>query len=203
MEVSCLENSFSVSEITDDIFAKIRGKSYKDNCTVPLSDLRYLSLLHKNLRGDILSGEMICNVKIADALIDIFKKLLAASYPIEKIRLIDEYDADDELSMRDNNSSCFNFRYVSHTTRISKHGYGLAVDINPLYNPYIKFVDGKKSIEPVNAFEYEDRTRNFAYKIEADDICCRLFAEHGFLWGGDCWDDAKDYQHFFVEGSLP
>ena len=141
---------------------------------------------------------MICNVRIAADLLEIFAGLYLAGYPIEKIRLIDEYDADDELSMRDNNSSCFNFRVVSFTNRISRHGYGLAVDINPLYNPYIKTVAGKKVIAPDNSSEYEDRDKHFPYKITADDICCRLFRERNFLWGGDCWDDEKDYQHFFI-----
>ena len=189
---------FTINEIDDEIFARINGKSYRADCTVPIGELRYLKVLHKDLNGKILDGELICNVSIADALIDIFQKLFAADYPIEKIRLIDEYNADDELSMRDNNSSCFNFRYVSHTNRISRHGYGLAVDINPLYNPYIKFVDGVKSIEPANAAAYEDRKKNYPYKIVEGDLCHKLFAEHGFLWGGNCWDDALDYQHFFI-----
>ena len=189
---------FSISEINDEIFSRIAGKSFKVTCTVPLSELRYVKLLHKDLSGKILRGEMICNVRIADDLLDIFQKLFAASYPIEKVHLIDEYDADDELSMRDNNSSCFNFRFVSFTQRISRHGYGLAVDINPLYNPYIKTVDGKKIIAPNNSADFEDRDKNFPYKITADDLCCRLFREKNFLWGGDCWDDEKDYQHFFI-----
>ena len=194
-----MDEAFSISEIGAEIFARIEGKSYKKNCPIALSDLRYLRVLHKDLSGKTLTGELICNVRIAEALTDIFRKLYAESYPIEKIRLIDAYDADDELSMRDNNSSCFNFRYVSFTNRISLHGYGLAVDINPLYNPYIKVVDGQKVIAPDNSADYEDRTKNFRYKIEADDLCCRLFKAHGFLWGGDCWDDEKDYQHFFIE----
>ena len=193
-----LKNDFDILEIDDKIFARIDGKSFKKNCMLPVKDLRYLTLLHKNLSGEVLNGEMICNVKIAESLIDIFQKLFAAGYPIEKIHLIDEYDADDELSMRDNNSSCFNFRYVSNTTRISKHGYGLAVDINPRYNPYIKFIDGRKSIEPANGLEFEDRTKKFPYKIEENDLCCKLFAKHGFLWGGNCWENEKDYQHFFI-----
>ena len=193
-----LEN-FCISKINNEIFSKINGKSYKTDCTVPLENLRHLSLLHKDLNGKTLSGEMICNVKIAEDLIDIFQKLFKASYPIEQIRLIDEYDADDELSMRDNNSSCFNFRFVSFTQRISKHGYGLAVDINPLYNPYIKTVDGKKIIAPDNSADFEDREKSFPYKIVEDDLCCQLFREHKFLWGGNCWDDEKDYQHFFIE----
>ena len=189
-------------EIDEKIFARIDGKSYKKNCPISLDELRYLHVLHKNLSGETLEGELICNVKIARPLTEIFQKLFAANYPIEKIRLIDEYDADDELSMRDNNSSCFNFRYVSFTNRISLHGYGLAVDINPLYNPYIKTVDGKKIIAPDNSAAFEDRTKNFPYKITQDDLCCKLFAAHGFLWGGNCWDDEKDYQHFFIEEGI-
>ena len=197
-----MDRTFYAQEIDEKIFARIDGKSYKKNCPISLDELRYLHVLHKNLSGETLEGELICNVKIARPLTEIFQKLFAASYPIEKIRLIDEYDADDELSMRDNNSSCFNFRYVSFTNRISLHGYGLAVDINPLYNPYIKTVDGKKIIAPDNSAVFEDRTKNFPYKITEDDLCCKLFAAHGFLWGGNCWDDEKDYQHFFIEEGI-
>ena len=197
-----MDKAFSISEISEEIFARIDGKSYKKNCPIPLSELRYLRVLHKDLSGETLTGELICNVRIAEPLTDIFKTLYAENYPIEKIRLIDEYDADDELSMRDNNSSCFNFRYVSFTNRISLHGYGMAVDINPLYNPYIKDVDGKKVIAPDNSADFEDRTGNYPYKITADDLCCRLFKAHGFIWGGDCWDDEKDYQHFFIEEGI-
>ena len=194
-----MNETFYISEIDEKIFARIDGKSYKKSCPLPLSELRYLHVLHKDLSGKTLEGELICNVRIAEPLTDIFKKLFVENYPIEKIRLIDEYDADDELSMRDNNSSCFNFRYVSYTNRISLHGFGLAVDINPLYNPYIKTVDGKKIIAPDTSADFEDRTKSFPYKIEANDLCCKLFAEHGFKWGGDCWDDEWDYQHFFIE----
>ncbi len=197
-----MDKSFYISEIDGKIFARIDGKSYKKNCPLPLEDLRYLHVLHKDLSDKTLEGELICNKRIAAPLIEIFEKLFEASYPIEKIRLIDEYDADDELSMRDNNSSCFNFRYVSFTNRISLHGYGLAVDINPLYNPYIKTVDGKKIIAPDNSADFEDRAKNFPYKITEDDLCCKLFAAHGFIWGGNCWDDEKDYQHFFIEEGI-
>ena len=189
---------FSISEIDDKIFSRIAGKSYKVSCPLPLAELRYLELVHKNLAGETLRGEMICHVQIATDVLDIFERLFAAGYPIEKVRLIDEYDADDELSMRDNNSSCFNFRTVSFTNRISRHGYGLAVDINPRYNPYIKTVDRQKIIAPENGADYEDRGKSFPYKITAEDLCCRLFKERGFLWGGDCWNDEKDYQHFFI-----
>ncbi|MGN0903076.1 MAG: M15 family metallopeptidase, partial [Succinivibrio sp.] len=114
---------------------------------------------------------------------------------IEKVRLVDEYNADDELSMRDNNSSSFNFRFISHTKKVSKHGLGLAVDINTLYNPYVKEVRGKLVIEPSTATLYTDRSLDFPYKIDESDLAYKLFTEYGFEWGGH-WKSCKDYQHF-------
>ena len=194
-------NGFYMSKIDDEIFARIKGKSFKDDCTLPREDLRYIHVLHKDLEGNTHEGEMICNAYIAYDLIDIFMKLYEASYPIEKIRLVDEYNADDETSMRDNNSSSFNFRFISHTTKISNHGLGLAVDINTLYNPYVKEVNGKRNVEPATAEEYTDRSKDFPYKIDTEDLCYKLFTEHGFEWGGS-WTRAKDYQHFEVPDAI-
>ena len=189
------QEAFYLSEITDEIFARIKGKSFKDDCTLPREDLRYIHVLHKDIDGTTHEGEMIVNKHIAQDVLDILRELYENDYPIEKIRLVDEYDADDELSMEGNNSSSFNFRFISHTTRISKHGLGLAVDINTLYNPYTKVVDGERIVEPVTGEPYLDRDASFNYKISKDDLCYRLFVEHGFEWGGE-WTDRKDYQHF-------
>lgn len=200
-ETAQMDDSFTIEPISDEIFARIYGKSFKEDCTLPREDLRYLHVLHVDLEGAVHEGEMIVNYHIAEDVLDILKQLYEAKYPIEKIRLVDEYDADDELSMEDNNSSSFNFRFISHTTRVSKHGLGLAVDINTLYNPYTKVVDGQRIIEPVNGEPYLDRGAEFPYKIDHDDLCFRLFTEHGFEWGGD-WEDRKDYQHFEIPTSV-
>lgn len=83
------------------------------------------------------------------------------------MRLIDYWDADDERAMRANNSSSFNFRFISHTHTVSKHGRGLAVDINTLYNPYHKRLkNGKDVVEPATARPYLDRSKNHAYMIK-------------------------------------
>ena len=83
----------------------------------------------------------------------------------------------------------------------SKHGLGFAVDINTLYNPYTKEVNGKRILEPATAGEYVDRNKDFPYKIDHSDLCYKLFTEHGFEWGGD-WKSAKDYQHFEVPDDI-
>ena len=192
---------FAIQEISDELFESMKmGNTYKADCIVPREDLRYLLLLHKDKDGNPHQGEMVVHKLIAEDVLEIFEKLYDAAYPIERMVLPDNYMADDEIMMRDNNSSSFNFRFISHTKKISKHGLGMAVDINTLYNPYHKFVtkeDGTISevLEPATARPYLDRNKDFDYKINKDDLCYKLFIEKGFEWGGE-WGDLKDYQHF-------
>lgn len=190
--VSSAEPVFEIREIDDEIFGRIQGKSYKDNCTVPLEELRYLSVAHYTGHGGVAQGEIICNVAIAEDLLDIFKNLYEAQYPIESIRLIDEFDADDIKSMQANNTSCFNFRKIAGSTKLSKHARGLAIDINPLYNPWVKGT----AVSPEEGRPYMDRTKtNIPYKIDENDLCYKEFVKHGFEWGGS-WNSLQDYQHF-------
>lgn len=187
---------FSVNAIPDSIFALMRGRSYKHDCTIPRSSLRYILCLHRDDGGRSVVGEMVVNKAIAKDVVEIFRQLYEASYPIERMRLIDYWDADDERAMAANNSSSFNFRFISHTRKVSKHGMGMAIDINPLYNPYTKTLrNGKTIVEPAAGKPYLDRQREYKYKITRGDLCCRLFRKYGFRWGGD-WKTMKDYQHF-------
>ena len=107
-----IDSLFIIEELNQETIDRITGKSYKDNCDIPYSDLRYIRVLHMGFDGDTHIGEMIVNKAIASEVVDIFKELYVISYPIEKMILIDEYDADDIKSMEDNNSSAFNFRFV-------------------------------------------------------------------------------------------
>lgn len=182
---------FEILEIDGEIFSRIKEKSYKENCTVPLSDLRYLILTHYDGDGNIREGELICNASIAGDLIDIFQNLYDAGYPIESIRLIDDFEADDVASMQANNTSCFNFRKVAGSNKLSKHSMGLAIDINPLYNPYVK----GSVVSPPEGRPYAARNKKFPYKIDESDLCYQEFIRHGFKWGGN-WKSLKDYQHF-------
>lgn len=191
------ESDFYIKKIDDVILARMRGKSYKDDCPIPIEDLRYIHILHKDITGKTLEGELVVNSHIAEDVLEIFKELYEVSYPIEKVRLVDEYGGDDELSMEDNNSSAFNYRSMMGSTKISKHGLGMAIDINTLYNPYVKETAEGTVTEPVTATEYVNREGEFDYKINKDDEAYRIFTEHGFEWGGN-WKSVKDYQHFEV-----
>lgn len=187
---------FTSSPIPDPTFKLMQGKSFKSNCTIQRSQLRYLRCLHIDKDGRSIVGEMIVNKTIANDVLDIFHQLYQAQYPIERMRLIDHWDADDEKAMRANNTSSFNFRFISHTKTVSKHGKGLAIDINTLYNPYHKKLrNGKEIIEPATSKPYLNRQQKNPYMIKRGDLCYRLFTQKGFRWGGD-WKYSKDYQHF-------
>jgi len=196
-QVLCIRGDvFVATSISESIVQRMQGKSLPAGASVKTSDLRYLMLLHYNLRGEVCTGEMVCNKAIATDLIDIFKELYEARYPIERMVLIDDYDANDEASMEANNTSCFCYRAVNNGSgRLSAHSLGLAVDLNPLYNPCVRNRNGRQQVEPTNGIDYVDRIKSFPYKIDQNDLAYRLFTQHGFTWGG-AWRSLKDYQHF-------
>ena len=198
LEDLVVEELFHIEKINDDLKLRINGKSYKENCDVPYENLRYIRVLHKNFEDKTQIGEMIVNKSVAEDVVDIFKELYDANYPIERMVLVDEYDADDNASMEANNSSAFNFRFIDGTTKRSSHSDGLAIDINPLYNPYVRTIDGKQNVLPTNGVEYADRSLDNPYYIRKDDVCYKAFTKRGFSWGGE-WKHSKDYQHFQKE----
>lgn len=200
IKVNGIGRFFSISDIDDTVFARMKkGGSYPKECKIRRTDLRYLQVLHINFKGETKVGELVCNKAIADDMLAIFQKLYESRYPIARMMLIDEYNADDEASMRDNNTSCFCYRTVSGSTRLSAHSQGMAIDINPLQNPCVRTnKEGRlTSIQPdtKEARQYIMRNSGKAHIITRDDLCYKLFVKHGFTWGG-AWRSVKDYQHF-------
>lgn len=195
VEIFGITNCFRQLPIDKELFQRIYNKSYKKDCTISINDLRYIKVLHYDLEGQIHIGELICHKDISCNLIEIFKTLFNAHYPIERMVLIDNYDANDEISMQANNTSCFNFRKVAGTKILSSHSTGHAIDINPLYNPYVRKKNGKTIYQPKTSKKFTDRSKLFPYKIERGDLCYQLFKKHGFKWGGE-WKSLKDFQHF-------
>jgi hypothetical protein len=189
---------FYYAPLSEEQKTYITGCSYpenEDNLAISYEDLSYIHILHYDFEGNLAEGELICNNYIAQDLLKIFYELYLNEYRLERVTLIENYNGDDTLSMADNNTSCFNYRVVDGTTNLSKHAYGLAIDINPFYNPYVTYPGGKIRISPPGSEPYADRSADFPYKIDENDLCYKLFKEHGFTWGGD-WNSSKDYQHF-------
>ncbi len=189
-------DGFYYEPISNEVFKRISGISYPVDCTVPLDELRYVSLMYVDFNGETQKGELICNKALAQDMVEIFYELYSNNYQLESVKLVDEYGGDDTASMLANNTSCFNYRVVEGTTRLSNHAYGRAIDINPFYNPYITYnKDGTTNVSPAGSEAYADRSASFPYKIDENDLAYKLFKEHGFKWGGN-WNNSKDYQHF-------
>ncbi|MBR3982639.1 MAG: M15 family metallopeptidase [Bacteroidaceae bacterium] len=187
---------FTSVEVPDSIWDKMQGRSYPRGCGVPRAELRFLQLSHYDFNGNRHVGQMVCNRLIADDLVFIFRELYEARYPIARMRIIDEYKADDLRSMADNNTSCFCYRPVAGGKQLSKHSRGMAVDINPLYNPCLYLRSGRVLPPEGEAYAHNrDKRKDIPGKIDTADICYRLFTSRGFRWGGS-WRSLKDYQHF-------
>ena len=193
---------FAIYEIAegDEIYERINGKSYRKNNHVALSDLRYLKVLHYNFHHKPQMGEIIVNVKIAEDVISIFRELYEAEYEIQSMYLVDNYwtgdgDSSDSASIDVNNTSAFNYRNATGSSNLSRHAYGMAIDLNPQQNPYLWKSGNRYKYAHDNAASFIDRKMDDPHIIVKGDICYEIFKKYGFSWGGE-WTNPIDYQHF-------
>lgn len=171
------------------------GETWRPGCPVGPQDLRRLDLNVVGPDGALQRGSLVVHRDIADDVVEIFAELERLRYPVHKMQTVDNYPgAEDELSMRDNNTSAFNCRPLPGSSAWSKHAYGRAIDINPLVNPYIT---SGGDLEPATAGEYLDRTLDEPGMLRADSAAVRVFTDRGWRWGG-AWRDPIDYQHFEI-----
>jgi hypothetical protein len=143
------------------------------------------------------AGILVVSSAVEEDLIHIFKELQELRFPIAKVVPINKYglNADttgwnDGASMEDNNTSAFNYRYITLSTELSPHAFGTAIDFNPLFNPYEKYHHDGKFVEPAHAFYDLSRPGTIA-----DGRIVGIFDKRGWVWGGR-WNNPVDYQHF-------
>lgn len=153
-------------------------------------NLELLTVQYYGFDGLLHQGQIIVHKKAANDIKEIFEFIKKSRFPIERVVPICEYKWSDEKSMSDNNTCGFNYRFVSGTKVLSMHANGLAIDINPMQNPYVK--NGSSS--PVGS-TYDTLATG---TITADSELVDEFKKRGWSWGGD-WKSLKDYQHFQKE----
>ncbi|GAC1336168.1 MAG: hypothetical protein NVSMB26_22280 [Beijerinckiaceae bacterium] len=148
------------------------------------------------MHGD---GEVVVLDAVADHVLAIFAALRARRFPLQQARLMNAYDGDDDASLAANNTSAFNDRKVIGTNAVSMHAYGVAIDINPVQNPYLERVRGTLTVAPKSGADYVKRKKLRPGMAES---VIGVFAEHGFaVWGGR-WTSTTDYQHFTIDRTL-
>jgi D-alanyl-D-alanine carboxypeptidase len=179
----------------DTVRQRVRS-SWRHGCPVGPVELRLLLLDYWGFDGQVHRGELIVHRDHARRVLGVFAKLFKARYPIQRLRLVDAYQADDDRSMAANNTSGFNCRRVSGSSSWSEHAFGRAIDLNPLRNPYV--TRGGR-VSPPAGRPYADRARRAAGMVHAGDTVVRSFAAAGWRWGGS-WSGSRDYQHFSSTG---
>lgn len=169
--------------------------SWEPGCPVAPDGLRIITMSHWNYAGSVSTGKLVVAASLANQVVEIFRDLYDARFPIERMELVDNYDGDDDQSMAANNTSAFNCRLVTGGSSYSEHSYGRAIDINPVVNPYVK---GSTVLPPAGS-AYVDRSFDAPGMIHANDEVVQAFAARGWIWGGT-WSSLKDYQHFSTTG---
>jgi len=177
----------------------IKGNSWKQGCPVLLQDLRYLRIPYMDFNGRNKVGELIVHKKVSKDVVEIFEELYTIGYPIKQMRLVSDFKGNDWQSIEGDNTSALNCRSLTGSSKKwSNHAYGMAIDLNPIENPYISRTG---RIAHKASLKYRKRVHNpsrgLADKAVAlkHDKVVQIFKKHGWKWGGD-WSTIKDYQHF-------
>ena len=189
-----------VESVPNDVLAR---SSWSDECPVDADDLRWVRLAFWGFDGRRHAGELLLHADAADEMVQVFSRLYAARFPIEEMRITRAEEIDAEPTGDGNNTGAFTCRPVHGTTYWAQHAYGLAVDVNPFQNPYIK-PPGAKGVPgdmliPELAAAYLDRSRQVPGMIRPGDTVVQAFASVGWQWGGN-WQKAKDFMHFSANG---
>jgi hypothetical protein len=189
-----------VEPVPNDVLAR---SSWSDECPVDADDLRWVRLAFWGFDGRRHTGELLLHADAADEMVQVFSQLYAARFPIEEMRITRAEEIDAEPTGDGNNTGAFTCRPVHGTTYWAQHAYGLAVDVNPFQNPYIKPPGGKgvpgDMLIPELAAAYLDRSRRVPGMIRPGDTVVQAFASVGWQWGGN-WQKAKDFMHFSANG---
>ena len=169
--------------------------SYRAGCPVAPPALRLVRLSYWGFDGRAHTGAIVVNRSVARDVVVVFRRLYAARFPIRRMIPVSAYRGSDDASMAADNTSGFNCRPVEGTSRWSMHAYGLAIDVNPVENPYV--LGGR--VRPPAGRLYVDRTRYRPGMALAGGVLVRAFAAVGWRWGGR-WTGSPDYQHFSTSG---
>lgn len=172
--------------------------TWRAECPVRIADLRLLTVRRVDFRGRARWGWLVVNRRAAVSLRGVFRSLYRQRFPIRRMLPVDRYGSppdNDFRSIEADNTSAFNCRNATGSGRWSQHAYGLALDLNPIENPYVS--NGRTS-HP-RSERYLDRSRVRAGMVVEGDGVVRAFGSVGWGWGGR-WSNPTDYQHFSSTG---
>jgi hypothetical protein len=171
----------------------VARSTWQPGCPVGKDDLAWIRMTYWGFDNARHAGEMLVNGSVAGDLVDVFRQLYRAKFPIESMAIAKLEDLDAPPTGDGNVTGSFACRPIRGGTESSQHAFGLAVDLNPFQNPYQR----GDVVLPELASAYLDRDWLRPGMITPDGPALRAFASIGWEWGG-AWSSLKDYQHFSV-----
>ncbi len=183
---------WTIGSIPPQVLAR---SSWVPECPVTVDELAYVTVSHIGFDGEFHTGEIIVNASVALDIVEAFRKLHEARFPIEQMRVITKEEIDAPPTGDWNDTTSFVCRPAVGSNGWSNHAYGLAVDVNPFHNPYLK----GDLVLPELASAYVDRTNIRPGMIQAGDVVVQAFRDIGWAWGGN-WSSLKDWMHFSHNG---
>ena len=184
------------SRVTSPPPARVLARStWSAGCPVRSSDLAWVRLSFWGFDQRRHTGELLVHTGVAGDVTRVFRRLYAARFPLEEMRITRRDELDAPPTGDGNNTGAFVCRATRGSSTYSQHAYGLAVDVNPFQNPYLK----EGLVLPELASSYLDRSWRRPGVIRPDGPVVRAFAAIGWGWGG-AWQSLKDYQHFSANG---
>lgn len=175
---------------------------WRSGCPVALSDLRLLTVSRWGFDGRSHTGRLVVNAAVAGRLGRVFGTLYALRFPIRHMRLADMYGPKRGRPRDGDVTASFDCRQAvpspctggSGTGTWSMHAFGLAVDVNPVENPYV----GCGQSRDPTARRFFDRSRHREGMVTRRAIAA--FRAVGWGWGGSWAGSTKDYMHFSSNG---
>jgi hypothetical protein len=171
--------------------------SWHRGCPVAPAQLRRVRLSYWGFDRRAHTGAVVVNASAVGDAVRVFRRLYSARFPIRRLRPIDAYRGVDERSLAADNTAAFNCRYAvaPGPKRWSVHAYGLAIDVDPVENPYV--LNGR--VHPRAGRVYLNRSRIRPGMAYRGGLLVNAFSAAGWQWGGR-WTASPDYQHFSATG---
>lgn len=186
----------AVSRLTDPARDRMTPGVWRPGCPVALDDLRRVEVSYWDFSNARRRGAVVVNKDAAGDIVGVMKRLYAATSPIRLMKPIEAYDGDDFASIEADNTSAFNCRVATGSSRWSQHAYGRALDINPIENPYVE--GGRVYHRASRVFVDRSEVRP-GMAVEKGSLVA-AFDAVGWGWGGRWSGDVKDFQHFSSTG---
>jgi hypothetical protein len=182
----------TIAPVPPDVLGR---STWKPACPVKPEQLRYLTMSFRGFDARAHTGEMLINADVAPTVVEVFKKLFTAGFPVEEMHISPEAELNLPPTGDRNNTEGFICRPKHGQTQWPAQAFGLAIDLNPFDNPYVN----GNLVVPELASSYLARDWVRSGMVSDGGPAVTAFESAGWKWGGR-WLGPVNFAHFSTNG---